>query len=71
MVAHSVQTYRGTCHCGRITFEVGAELSTGEADLVLYQFNTRTAKPRRRRSFVPQGAIVRWAELGSDGQGDP
>ena len=72
MVAHSVQTYRGTCHCGRITFEVGAELTyvvdcncsicrrtgalwhpaaesdlrvlTGEADLVLYQFNTRTAK---------------------------
>ena len=67
-----VQTYQGACHCGRITFEVRAELGyavdcnssichrkgalwhpaaesdlrilTGEADLVLYQFNTKTAK---------------------------
>ena len=66
------QTYRGSCHCGRVTFEVRADLNhvidcncslcrrrgalwhaateselrilTGEADLVLYQFNTNTAK---------------------------
>src|SRR5262245_58275683 len=66
------QTYRGACHCGRVTFEVLDKLDyvvdcncsscrrkgalwhpaaeadlrilSGEADLVLYQFNTRTAK---------------------------
>ena len=66
------QTYRGTCHCGRVTFEARADLTyvvecncsacrikgalwhpaseadlrilTGEADLTLYQFNTKTAK---------------------------
>ena len=65
-------TYRGSCHCRRVTFEVQAQLGyvvdcncslcrrrgalwhgvsesklrilTGEADLVLYQFNTKTAK---------------------------
>ena len=64
--------YRGSCHCGRVTFEVQAKLDyvvecncsicrrrgalwhgalepdlrilTGEADLALYQFGTRTAK---------------------------
>ena len=67
-----IQTYQGSCHCGRVTFEVRANLEyvvdcncslcrrrgalwhgasdanlrilTGEADLVLYQFNTNTAK---------------------------
>ena len=65
-------THQGSCHCGRVTFEVRAGLDyvidcncslcrrrgalwhgvpdsslrilTGEADLVLYEFNTRTAK---------------------------
>ena len=65
-------TYKGACHCGRVTFAARAQLDyavdcncsvchkkgalwhpaaeadlrilTGEADLVLYQFNTRTAK---------------------------
>lgn len=65
-------THRGSCHCGRVTFELDADLKrvidcncslcrrrgalwhpatdaelrvlTGEADLALYQFNTRTAK---------------------------
>src|SRR5689334_25346390 len=65
-------TYRGSCHCDRVTFEARAELSyvvdcncsicrrvgalwhpaaeadprilTGEAELVLDQFNTKTAK---------------------------
>jgi len=64
--------YRGSCHCGRVTFEVEARLDyvvdcncsicrrrgalwhgakesdlrilTGEADLALYQFGTKTAK---------------------------
>lgn len=67
-----MKTYRGQCHCGRVTFEARANLDfvvecncslcsrkgalwhpateadlrilTGEADLTLYQFNTRTAK---------------------------
>jgi hypothetical protein len=67
-----MQTYQGTCHCRRVTFEARAELTyvvdcncsmcarkgalwhpaaekdlrilTGEPDLALYQFNTRTAK---------------------------
>ena len=67
-----LQTYQGSCHCRRVTFEVRANLDyvidcncslcrrrgalwhavsdsnlrirTGEADLVLYQFNTNTAK---------------------------
>lgn len=67
-----MQTYKGACHCGRVTFEARAELSyvvdcncsacyrkgalwhpaanedfrilTGEDDLTLYQFNTKTAK---------------------------
>ena len=67
-----MQTYRGACHCGRVTFEARADLTfvvecncsicrlkgalwhpaaeadlrilTGEADLTLYQFNTKTAK---------------------------
>lgn len=67
-----LQTYQGSCHCGRVTFEVRARLDyvvdcncslchrrgalwhavsdsnlrilTGESDLVLYQFNTKTAK---------------------------
>jgi hypothetical protein len=67
-----MQTYKGACHCGRVTFEARADLTyvvdcncsicrhkgalwhpaaeadlrilTGEADLVLYQFNTKTAK---------------------------
>jgi hypothetical protein len=66
------QTYRGACHCGRVTFEVQADLNyvvdcncsicrrtgalwhpaadtelrvlTSEAELILYQFNTKTAK---------------------------
>jgi hypothetical protein len=66
------QTYRGSCHCGRVTFELDAELKrvtecncsicrrkgalwhgaadtslrilSGESDLVLYQFGTKTAK---------------------------
>jgi hypothetical protein len=66
------QTYKGSCHCGRVTFEMEAKLDslvecncsicrrrgalwhgvseqrlrilTGEADLTLYQFNTKTAK---------------------------
>ena len=65
-------TYQGSCHCGRVTFEVRADLDhvidcncsicrrcgalwhgvadsalrilTGEGDLTLYQFHTRTAK---------------------------
>jgi len=64
--------YQGSCHCGRVTFEVRANLNyvvdcncslcrrkgalwhgasdsslrilTGEADLALYQFNTKTAR---------------------------
>jgi hypothetical protein len=32
-----IQTCRGACHCGRV-------ILTGEADLTLYQFNTKTAK---------------------------
>jgi hypothetical protein len=67
-----LQTYQGSCHCRRVTFEVRANLDhvvdcncsacrrkgalwhgasdsnlrilTGEADLVLYEFNTKTAK---------------------------
>jgi len=67
-----IQNYQGACHCGRVRFEVRAEvnyvvdcncsicrrtgalwhpaaeadlrIATGEADLTLYQFNTRTAK---------------------------
>ena len=67
-----MRTFKGACHCGRLTFEVRAELGyvvdcncsicrrtgalwhpaadadlrivTGEAELALYQFNTRTAK---------------------------
>ena len=67
-----LQTYQGSCHCGRVTFEIRARLDhvvdcncslcrrrgalwhavadpdlrilTGEADLVLYQFGTKTAK---------------------------
>ena len=67
-----LQTHAGACHCGRVTFELQADLDhvidcncsvcrrkgalwhrssearlrilTGEADLVLYQFNTHTAK---------------------------
>ena len=67
-----LQTHRGACHCGRVTFEVRADINyvvdcncslcrrrgalwhaaaepdlrilTGEADLTLYQFNTKTAK---------------------------
>ena len=66
------QTYLGSCHCRRITFEVKANIDyvvdcncsicrrrgalwhgakesdlrilTGEADLALYQFGTKTAK---------------------------
>ena len=66
------QTYRGSCHCGRVSFEVQAKLDyvvecncslcrrrgavwhgaaeadlrivSGEADLALYQFGTKTAK---------------------------
>jgi hypothetical protein len=66
------QTYLGTCHCGRVKFEVRASLDyvmdcncslcrrkgalwhgaaesnlrilAGEAELTLYQFNTKTAK---------------------------
>ena len=66
------QTYHGSCHCGRVTFELQAELNyvidcncslcrrrgalwhganesslrivSGEQDLALYQFNTKTAK---------------------------
>ena len=65
-------TYRGSCHCGRVTFEVDGDIcgamecncslcrrkgalwhaatadqvriTSGEADLALYQFNTMTAK---------------------------
>jgi len=68
----ALRIYRGSCHCGRVTFEVQAHLErvidcncslcrrrgalwhpatdaelsllTGESDLVLYQFNTKTAK---------------------------
>jgi hypothetical protein len=71
-VKEMLQTYQGSCHCRRVTFEVQANLDyvvdcncslcrrrgalwhgasasslrilTGEADLVLYQFNTNTAK---------------------------
>lgn len=67
-----LQTYQGSCHCRRVTFEVRANLDhvvdcncslcrrkgalwhaasdaklrilTGEADLVLYELNTKTAK---------------------------
>jgi len=67
-----IQTYQGACHCGRVSFEVPADLNyvvdcncsicrrtgafwhpaaetdlrilAGEADLALYQFNTKTAK---------------------------
>jgi hypothetical protein len=66
------QTYQGSCHCGRVTFELQARLDwvidcncslcrrrgalwhgtsdkylrivTGENELALYQFNTKTAK---------------------------
>jgi hypothetical protein len=66
------RTYLGSCHCGRVSFEVDARLdhvtecscslcrrlgalwhaapdanlriTSGEADLTLYQFNTMTAK---------------------------
>ncbi|HSP99896.1 MAG TPA: GFA family protein [Candidatus Dormibacteraeota bacterium] len=66
------QNHQGSCHCGRVTFEVRADLDyvidcncslcrrrgalwhgvpgsslrilTGEADLALYEFNTKTAK---------------------------
>ena len=66
------QTYRGSCHCGRVTFELDAEIRrvtecncsicrrkgalwhgaadasvrilSGEPDLALYQFGTKTAK---------------------------
>jgi hypothetical protein len=65
------KTYHGSCHCGRVTFELRADLGyvidcncslcrrrgalwhgasesslrvvSGEQDLVLYQFNTKTA----------------------------
>jgi hypothetical protein len=68
----TMQTYRGSCHCGRVTFEAQAKLDyvvecncslcgkrgalwhgakdadlkilTGEADLTLYQFGTKTAR---------------------------
>jgi hypothetical protein len=71
-MSDGLQTYKGSCHCGRVTFEVRARLDhvidcncslcrrkgalwhgasdstlrllTGEADLELYQFNTKTAK---------------------------
>ncbi len=66
------RTYRGTCHCGRVAFDVQANINyvvdcncsvcrrkgalwhpaaeadlrlvSGEADLGLYQFGTKTAK---------------------------
>ena len=66
------QTHQGSCHCGRVTFAVRADLAyvvdcncsicrrrgalwhpaseadlrilSGEADLALYEFNTKTAK---------------------------
>ena len=66
------QTYQGSCHCGRVVFELQGDIkqvidcncslcrrrgalwyaatepqlriASGEAELVLYQFNTRTAK---------------------------
>jgi hypothetical protein len=65
------QTYKGACHCGRVTFEAQADLKSvtecncsicrrkgalyglaegelrilsGEEDLALYQFGTKTAK---------------------------
>src|SRR5262245_10285254 len=66
------QAYQGSCHCGRVTFELQARLDyvvdcncslcrrrgalwcgvsdanlhilSGESELVLYQFNTMTAK---------------------------
>ena len=67
-----LQTYKGSCHCGRVSFEIEAKLDSlvecncsicrrrgalwqgvpesrlrilsGESDLTLYQFNTKTAK---------------------------
>jgi len=67
-----LQTYKGSCHCGRVTFEIETKLDSlvecncsicrrrgalwhgvpesrlrilsGESDLTLYQFNTKTAK---------------------------
>ena len=70
--SRAMQTYKGSCHCRRVTFELRANLDyvvdcncslcrrvgalwhgasksnlrivTGEADLVLYEFNTKTAK---------------------------
>src|SRR5688572_16820321 len=69
-----LQTYEGSCHCGRVRFRVRADLSTvsdcncsmctkkgflhlivpperfellsGEAELTVYEFNTRVAKHR-------------------------
>lgn len=66
------KTYQGSCHCGRVTFELQARIDhvvdcncsicrrrgalwhgapnsslrvlSGESDLALYQFNTKTAK---------------------------
>ena len=66
------RSHQGSCHCGRVTFEVRADLDyvidcncslcrrrgalwhgvpdaslrilTGEGDLALYEFNTKTAK---------------------------
>ena len=68
----TLQTYRGSCHCGRVTFEARANLTyvvecncsicakrgalwhgakdedlkilTGESDLTLYRFGTKTAR---------------------------